>query len=493
MKIHVLLPVLLGLAMAARATADERRANVLFLFTDDQRADTVAALGNPAIKTPNLDALARSGMVMNNAYCLGANISAVCTPSRNMLLSGRAYFRWKGNLAPGSEPNFPLSMREAGYETYHHGKRGNTAIEIQKRFDHDKYVDDEQARASGEPGKEIVDEAIAFLDRRGGERPFFMYLALANPHDARIAAPRFLDLYRRDEIPLPKNFLPIHPFDNGELKVRDEQLAPWPRTEDEIRRHLHEYYAVISGLDHHVGRLLDELKRRNEYENTIIIFSSDHGLAIGSHGLMGKQNLYEHSMKAPLIVSGPRIAPGRSAALVYLMDIYPTVCELAGAKVPPGLDGKSFAGLLRGKPAATRDTLFLAYRDVQRAVRDDRWKLIRYPQAGRTQLFDLATDPDEIHDLSADPDQAARIEQMTAWLRDWQQQLGDEFKEPARLPAAGQLPRRAELPDPLVMLDGGRVATPEEWHNRRKPELKRLFEHYMYGHAPPAPQRLEAA
>ncbi|MEW6303131.1 MAG: sulfatase-like hydrolase/transferase [Verrucomicrobiota bacterium] len=411
-------------SLAASALAAPKP-NVLFLFSDDQRADTIAALGNPVIKTPNLDGLVKSGFVMRNAYCLGANVGAVCTPSRNMLLSGRAYFRWPGRLASGDDPNFPVSMKEAGYETYHHGKRGNTATDIQKKFDYDKYVKDLEDRTNGEPCKTIVDEAITFLKERNAEKPFFMYLAFSNPHDPRVAAQKYLDLYQRDAIPLPNNYLPMHPFDNGEMAVRDEQLAPWPRTEAEIRKHLHDYYAVISAMDAHIGRLLGELKARKLYENTIIIYSSDHGLAMGSHGLMGKQSLYEHSMKPPLIFTGPGIQRGDSGALVYLMDIYPTVCDLVGARIPPTLDGKSFAGVLQGRQAKVRDTLFLAYRDVQRAIRDDRWKLIRFPQINKSLLFDLQNDPQELKNLADDPAHSQRIDRMLGWMRDWQKQLGD--------------------------------------------------------------------
>lgn len=423
--------VLLALVMlfvpgGSRLRAAPQRPNVLFLFTDDQRADTLGALGNPVIRTPNLDALVRSGFVFRNAYCLGANVGAVCTPSRNMLLSGRAYFRWQGPLAPADPPNFPLAMQGAGYETYHHGKRGNTALNIQAKFEHNHYLaNDEQERRSGEPGREIVDAAVRFLGERKGDRPFFMYLAFANPHDPRVAAQKYLDLYEREKIPLPKNYLPVHPFDNGDMQTRDEQLAPWPRTEAEVRRHLHEYYAVITALDGHIGRLLQALKDRGLYENTLIVYSSDHGLALGSHGLMGKQNLYEDGMKAPLIVSGPGVRRGRSDALAYLLDLFPTVCDLIGTEVPAGLDGKSLKRVIEGKESGVRSSLFLSYRDVQRAVRDDRWKLIRYPQVDVTQLFDLREDPHETRDLAGEPGQAARIERMTALLRDWQRQLGD--------------------------------------------------------------------
>lgn len=409
----------------AASEVQTKRPNVLFLFVDDQRAEAIGALGHPVVKTPHLDKLVQSGFVFHNAYCLGSNSPAVCTPSRNMLLSGRAYFRWKGLQAPGDPPNFPLAMKDAGYDTYHHGKRSNTALQIQARFDHNEYVNEHKERTSGQPGKVIADAGIQFLKRRNDGRPFFMYLAFEAPHDPRVAADEYLKLYDRDRIPLPKSYLPVHPFDNGEMLVRDEKLAPWPRTQAEIRRHLHEYYAVISGLDFHIGRVLQTLKDVGRHEDTIIIFSSDHGLAVGSHGLMGKQSLYEHSMKAPLIFAGPGIPKGRSDALVYLFDIFPTTCELVGAKVPPGLDGISLAPVIAGRSTGVRKTLFTAYGEVQRAVRDERWKLIRYPHINRTQLFDLRTDPDEQRDLANERAHAGQTERLLGVLADWQRQLGD--------------------------------------------------------------------
>ena len=430
------------LLLAAPPT--RRRPNILFLFTDDQRADSIGALGNPHAMTPNLDKLARSGFAFRNAYCLGANVGAVCTPSRNMLLSGRAYFRWQGPLAPAGEANFPVSMKELGYETYHHGKRGNTAVAIQAKFDTNKYLQDEPSRTSGEPGKEIADDAIQFLSSRDQTKPFFLYLAFSGPHDPRVAAKRYMDKFDRARIPLPKNFRPLHPFDNGEQTVRDELLAGFPRTEDEVRGHLHDYYAVMNALDGHIGRLLDHLKAAGQYENTIIVFSSDHGLALGSHGLMGKQSLYEDAMKPPLIFSGPGIKPGSSEALVYLLDIFPTVVELAGGAPPAGLDGKSLKPILDRRSAKVRDTLFCSYRDVQRMVRDERWKLIRYPKINRSQLFDLRRDRHELSDLSGTPAHLKRIERMTAELRRWQSVLGDN----APLESASPAPAAFKPPSP---------------------------------------------
>ena len=425
---------------AAPVEADDAkpRPNVLFLFADDMRADSIAALGNSTVKTPNLDTLVKRGFAMRNAYCLGGNSAAVCTPSRNMLLSGNAFFRWKdfappnnpkqkGAISPGDGPNFPLSMKEAGYLTYHHGKKGNTAPLIQAKFDVNKYLtNDESERLSGEPGKEIVDDAIQFLGERPADaKPFFMYLAFGNPHDPRVAAKKYLDQYDRDSIPLPKNFRPQHPFDNGEMTVRDEKLLPWPRTEADVRRTLHEYYATITALDFHIGRLLQSLRKSGQLDNTIVVFSADQGIAVGSHGLLGKQNLYDAGMKSPLIFAGPGISHGESDALVYLLDIYPTVCDLIGGLPPEKIDGVSFKSVLTGQSRSARRELFLSYLSIQRAIRDERWKLIRYPQVNVTQLFDLQADPDEMRNLAADPAHRERVQTMLAQLAKSQPTWGD--------------------------------------------------------------------
>ncbi len=442
------------------AAPAEPKLNILFIFADDMRADSIAALGNPVVRTPNLDSLVNRGFVFRNAYCMGGNSGAVCTPSRNMLLSGRAYFRWKdylppgepaqrrGLLAPGDPPNFPTSLRQAGYLTYHHGKKGNTAPLIQEQFEINKYLkDDTGDRKDGEPGRNITDEAIEFLRGRKDDRPFFMYLAYANPHDPRVAAKTYLDLYDRSRIPLPTNFLTQHPFDNGEMVIRDELLAPWPRTDVEIRRHLHEYYAVISGLDFHIGRLLRTLEDLGLPSNTIVIFSADQGIAIGSHGLLGKQNLYDHSMKVPLILAGPGIPHATSEALVYLFDVYPTVCDLTGVRRPAGIDGRSFRQVIEGRRVMIRPELFLAYLDLQRAVRDTRWKLIRYPHVNVTQLFDLREDPDETRNLASQEAYAPRVRSMFERLKILQGQFGDDqpLTVPDPKPSNWQPPTGEEL------------------------------------------------
>jgi arylsulfatase A-like enzyme len=459
MKTH-LLQLASWWLLAVPAFAAERP-NVLFLHADDQRPDTIAALGNPAIITPTLDSLARRGTAFRNAYNFGGNSGAVCLPSRNMLLSGKSFFHYSrlinpqtnvvfqpsaddpeaaakvrdrlaagfqwNIMCPGDGPNFPVSMQAAGYQTYHHGKNGNVAKQIQARFEINKYLkNDEADRTCGEPGREIADEAITFLgSERDRSRPFFMYLAFGNPHDPRVAAEPYRKQYDPARIPLPKNYLPQHPFDNGELTIRDEAMLPWPRTEAAVRAELLDYYATITAFDHHLGRILDTLKKLGLEENTIVIFSSDQGLAMGSHGLLGKQNLYEHSTRSPLVFAGPGIPHRETQALVYLFDIYPTVCELVEAAVPQGIDGRSFATVVQGKKDVHRDVVFCAYQGVQRALRDERYKLLRYPQIHRTQLFDLQTDPDELHDLSAAPEQQERVAGMLRMMAEQQKIFGD--------------------------------------------------------------------
>ncbi|MBI4902138.1 MAG: sulfatase-like hydrolase/transferase [Acidobacteria bacterium] len=432
-----------GLALAAGPVqAFARKPNVLFLYTDDQRRDTIRALGNSHIQTPNLDSLVKSGVSFTNAYCMGGFSAAVCLPSRMMALRGRSWFAVQRMQT--ASPNIAETFNDAGYVTYHLGKRGNEDAKAHPSFQFNNYVgsNDIAEREKGQPAKILADQVTAYLKSWNKEKPFFMYLADGSPHDPRVAPPQYLAKYKREAIPLPPNFQPFHPFDNGEMTIRDEKLAPWPRTESEIRRHLHEYYAVITYMDEQIGRVLQTLKDIGEYDNTIIVFSSDQGIAIGSHGLMGKQNLYQHSMNSALVFTGPGVPKGKSVdAFAYLFDIYPTLCELAGVKPPDGLEGKSQAAVVKGNAQSVRDVIFLAYRQVQRAVRVGQWKLIHYPKVNRTQLFDLKADPNEMRDLSRDPKHAARMRELFVQLRRQQQLYGDTLAlgtdDPANSDPAG--------------------------------------------------------
>ena len=273
-----------------------------------------------------------------------------------------------------------------------------------------------------------------------------MYLGFPCPHDPRWAAGEFRDLYDPEQIPIPPNYRPVHPYDMGMMTIRDERLEAWPRTREAVRRHLHDYYALISSMDHDIGRLLDTLDRLSLSEQTLIVFSADQGVALGSHGLMGKQNLYEDTQKVPLLLAGPGIARGESSALVYVHDIYPTVCDLVSAAPPVDIDGKSLAPIMAGNQSAIRDRLMLAYCDTQRSLRDDRWKLIRLPQINRTQLFDLKADPRETRDLADDPSHRQTIQRMMTLLAAEQKRYGDT------LPLTSENPQPAEFIAPREKL-----------------------------------------
>ena len=432
------------LCVPSRA-AEIEKPNVLFLFTDDQRADTIAALGNGSIRTPNLDRLVAQGTTFTRAYCMGARQGAVCVPSRAMLMSGRTLFRAKDNLA--GQTTWPEMFAKAGYTTFATGKWHNGGETLLRAFSQGRalflggmgnpnrlplqdisaeHTFENKRQSEGHSVKIFADTAVDFLKQQKGAQPFLCYVAFNAPHDPRVAPQQFHERYNATKPPAPANFLPQHPFNNGALTIRDEALAPWPRTPEIVRQHLADYYASIEFLDEQIGRILAALAESGQAERTIVVFSSDHGLAIGSHGLFGKQNLYDHSMRAPLIMSGPGIPRGKNAdALCYLLDIFPTLGELAGIASPDGSEGRSLAQVIAGNTESPRPALLTAYTDLQRAVREDRWKLIVYPKVNKTQLFDLRADPAEMHDLAADPQHAEDVKRLTALLKAEQEKAGD--------------------------------------------------------------------
>lgn len=275
----------------------------------------------------------------------------------------------------------------------------------------------------------FADATIGFLDNYAKgthEKPFLCYVAFTVPHDPRSPREDYIGMYPDESIPIPGNFKKLHPFEFDNLNGRDETLAPWPRTPEIISASLADYYALISHVDKRVGDILETLKKEGLFENTIIVYAADNGLAIGSHGLLGKQNLYEHSMKVPLIFSGPGIPRNKVCeALVYLYDIFPTLANLCGLPVPEGIDGKDFVPVLTGKEKTVRSSLYTAYRNTARTVRTDEWKLIRYPQRDYTQLFNLKKYPLEIYNLAELPEYKSRLDEMMKLMDEWYTATGD--------------------------------------------------------------------
>ena len=442
-QLPILITLLLAPLATLRAAGTSDRPNILFLFADDQRADTIAALGNPVIKTPNLDRLAHSGIAFNRAYMQGGFNGATCVPSRAMLLSGQNLFHIDEKLMRAE--TWPEAFGRAGYTTFVSGKWHNGDESLVRSFQIARsmftggmtnpmqaklcdVVDGKvgEAQLSSKHACEVfADETIRFLkEHKGG--PFFAYVPFDAPHDPHIAPSEFSISYDAAEIPLPPNFLPQHPWDNGEMTVRDEQLLPWPRTPEQVRELIAEYYRYISYLDSQIGRVLDALGASPYAKNTIVVFSADSGVARGSHGLIGKQNVYEHSMRVPLIISGPGIpADQRTDAMCYLFDVLPTLGKMCGVSGPKTSDGIDFGGTLGDPARPARRNLIFAYKNVQRAVCDARWKVIRYPQVDRTQLFDLQSDPHEKTNLADQPEHAAKVAELTALLEKEMLKSGD--------------------------------------------------------------------
>jgi arylsulfatase A-like enzyme len=435
--------------------------NVLFIIADDHRHDALGVSGHPAVRTPHLDALAARGTRFTHAYQMGGLVAAVCSPARASLLTGRnvvaADDAQVASSSPGCKvalpsdcPTLPQIFRAAGYETFITGKWHNDVPALQRSFsggsrifiggmsDH-RHVPLHEYSKSGDysspPHFEhgfstelFCDAAVDFLARPRG--PFFLYLALTSPHDPRTPPSEFARQYVPPQMPLPANFEPEHPFDNGELAIRDETLAAKPLSGAALQTHLADYYGMIAHQDAQLGRVFDALRTAGLESSTIVVYVSDHGLALGSHGLLGKQNLYEHSLRVPLIMAGPGVEAGAiNHSLVYSMDLYASLAGLAGLAPTGPVDSRPLVSLNGSTPAQPRENIFAMYKDCQRMVRDGRWKLIRYHVKGRDrlQLFDLENDPDELTDLSSAPRHAKTIRRLLGLLVDWQDRVGDRW------------------------------------------------------------------
>ncbi len=422
--------------------------NIVILFTDDQRFDTIAALGNTEIHTPNMDALAARGAAFTQAHIPGGTSAAVCMPSRAMLHTGRTLFHIEREGQGISKQYTTLgeAFQHAGYRTFGTGKWHNGTGSYARSFtdggniffggmwDHWNVpmcdfdptgAYDNQIRftpnfmhsnqttkvhcdyyaSGGHSSEHLSNAAIDFIQAYDSASPFLMYVSYLAPHDPRSMPQRFKDMYDPAAIRLPANFMDQHPFEYGVSQIRDEKLAAYPREESEIRRHIAEYYAMITHLDEQIGRILAALEQSGKLDNTIIVLAGDNGLAVGQHGLIGKQSHYEHSIRVPLLLSGPGIPAGlRLQQYVYLLDLFPTLCDLSGIAVPASVEGKSLRPLLEDPTRSVRDSLYFAYCDLIRSVKDRRYKLIEYAGAVRTtQLFDLVHDPEERHNLHGLP------------------------------------------------------------------------------------------
>lgn len=468
--------------------------NILFLFTDDQTYTSIQALGNDEILTPNLNRLVNNGTTFTHTYNMGGWNGAICLASRAMIVSGRHLWRAhafsRDFWANGDSLNksWPKLMEAQGYRTYMSGKwhvtapadsifmtarhirpgmppdvRNNKAIRerVTERWQaegkdwvdrmplgYNRPLDEDDDTWSpadslfggfwegGQHWSEVVrDDALDYLaDAQQHDDPFFMYLAFNAPHDPRQAPQEYQDMYDLDDISLPESWLPEYPYmrEMGSGPgLRDEDLAPYPRTELAIKTHLKEYYAIITHLDAQIGKILDALEASGKADNTYIFFTADHGLSVGRHGLIGKQSLFDHSIRPPMMVVGPDIPAGKKVdAAVYLQDVMASSLELAGVPKPEYVEFHNLIPLAKGtQTESSYPAIYGAYeQSSQRMIRKDGYKLIVYPKAdNKVLLFNMAEDPEEMKDLSEQPEQQERVQTMLEELRALQREMGDGY------------------------------------------------------------------
>ena len=471
----------------------KNKPNIVFIYTDDQTYETVRALGYNEIQTPNLDKLVNSGTTFTHAYNMGGWHGAVCVASRTMINSGAFIWNakqkeslWRAKDSLATSQTWGRLMARNGYNTYMTGK-WHVAAPADQLFDRAEHIRPgmpgdrrgEQGKAfykwkkesgdlkdwnsympigygrpidendnswlpydtihggfweGGKHWSEVVkDDALSFIeDAQKKEDPFFMYLAFNAPHDPRQAPKEFIDMYPLDKIAVPESFLPQHPFMNeigNNPGLRDEALAPYPRTEYAVKKHRQEYYAIITHLDEQIGKILDALESTGEMDNTYIFFTADHGLSVGQHGLIGKQTLYDHSIRVPLMVVGPDVPKGQKLSQdVYLQDIMASSLEVAGIKKPSYVEFNSFMDLVKGKTQkGNYDAIYGAYVHWQRMIRKDDFKLLIFPEIDKVLLFDLENDPEEIDDLFGKPEYTNKIKSLFKDLIELQKSMGDEL------------------------------------------------------------------
>jgi arylsulfatase A-like enzyme len=394
--------LLAGLPFTLKAQSS--RPNVLILHSDDQRFDTISAWGNPQIHTPNLDRLTRMGVSFRQFYNQGGHAGAVCIAARAMLLSGRSLWRATGTGGL-NVPLLPERFAEAGYDTFFTGKWHTGKETLERCFKTGGRVlvggmgphtrprlgrigDLAPTEYPERTTLAFSNDLAAFLrSRSNAQNPFFAYCAFTAPHDPRDARPDDLKRYESRELALPRPWLPSPAKDNGELKVRDEVVIPAPRDRATCRRELAAYYALITEMDEGIGNILKNLEDVGQLSSTVVVFMGDNGLAMGAHGLMGKQSMYEHSLRVPLILAGPGIGRGKTdGSSAFSFELYSRLCRITGVSAPGHVENP-------GGP------LYFGYRDFQRAVRIGSRKMAWSNQV--VESYDLAKDPFEERDLGA--------------------------------------------------------------------------------------------
>lgn len=480
-----LLSSMASCAAGTIASLPRKKPNYLVIVADDQCYRTIHALNNDEVYTPNFDRMVARGTTFTHCFHQGSWTGAICIASRAMMHTARFIWRCGGNSC-GYYPLLGEAMQMGGYDTYAVGKWHNGDESALRSFTQGKTIGPgffASTPANGlaynrprsgdpwtawdpkyrghwtpydlwdiecQPTKDLyengpgcekagaryevhkysaelyADSAIEFLQKTAAQpdNPFFLYVAWNSPHDPRQAPKEYLDMYPPDRIEVPPNFLPQHPFNQGDFLCRDEKLAPFPRTREAVQLHRSEYYALISYMDYQMGRILDALEKTGQAGNTYIIVTGDHGLSVGEHGILGKGDLYDCSVRMPFIIAGPEIAAAKKIdSMVYQHCLFPTMCELASIATPATVQFPSLLPLLRGARGQLFDSIYCAYRGFQRMARTEKYKLILYPEAKQIQLFDMENDPLEMNNVASRHPE--KVSELFRELKEWQQTVGD--------------------------------------------------------------------
>jgi iduronate 2-sulfatase len=437
--IRLLLLILIVLASVSETSAETKRPNVLFIVVDDLRPE-LACYGKQHIHSPNIDRLAESGVLFERAYCMvptcGASRASLMTgirPARNRFVN---YLTWAEKDAPGIT-TLNTQFRKNGYYTlslgkvFHHPQdnsagwsesawrpRGVSSYRRPENQELHKKKQKQGRRKRG-PAWESADvpdnayadgilaeRAVADLRRmKNKDQPFYLTVGFFKPHLPFIAPQKYWDLYDHEKIQLPNNYhVPkdapkesIH--SSGELRAYAGIPAKGPVSDEEARNLIHGYYACVSYTDALIGKLLDELDRLELADNTIVVLWGDHGWNLGEHTLWCKHSCYDTSMHIPLIVRAPGIKGGqRRMGLVETIDLYPSLCELAGLPLPKHLQGRSFLTYMKNSQAEWKTAAVGRFRNGD-TIRTDNFRFTEYTNSkGKLtsrMLYDHAADPDE--------------------------------------------------------------------------------------------------
>lgn len=435
------------LALAGLAAGEEKqRPNIVLLYADDWRHDTLGCAGNPVVKTPRLDALATEGLRFTHA-CV---TTSICGVSRSSLLTGQWMSR-HGNRGfdmfktPWAE-TLPALLRKDGYRTaqvgkWHNGKFPEQEFDFSRVYGGKHWLKREDGSKVHATRKNRED-ALQFLRERPQEKPFFLTVAFIATHAEDenpaqyLPQPESESLYADIAIPIPATaseeaFRKLPPFLQ---QPKNEGRIRWGwrfDTPEKYQRMMKNYYRMASEVDEACGSVIDELKAQGLWDNTLVIFTTDNGYFHGEHGLADKWYPYQESIRVPLIVKDARIPAGRRGKtddhFALNVDLAPTLLTAAGHPVPSSMQGSDLAKLYRGDAAQEWRTGFYyehpTITSKERIPGSEAWvtkeaKLIRWPEWDYEEFFDLEKDPGEVENTIGDDVMLAEIETMRKSLRD---------------------------------------------------------------------------